>query len=103
MHSLHCLNAVRKGLYPQYYKNHNKANASEFEQLLHIDHCIEQLRQVIQCGGDLTPVSLRQYGKEGQKSLIGTPQIHTCRDWAAFREWYLDKGTEWGNLVWTGI
>lgn len=27
-----------------------------------LEHCIDQLRQAIQCSGDLTPVPLRPYG-----------------------------------------
>ncbi len=58
------------------------------------DHCIEQLRQNIQCAGDLTPVPLRPYGDPGKANQIGTPQVHTCRNWITFRKWYSKWGEE---------
>jgi hypothetical protein len=44
------------------------------------EHCIEQLRQTIQCAGDLTPVLLRPYGEKPNVNYIGPPQTHTCRN-----------------------
>ncbi len=41
------------------------------------EHCLDQLRQSIQCSGDLTPVPLRPYGKSPNINLIGPPQTHT--------------------------
>ena len=98
MHSLHCLNAIRKALDPEYYKVHDMHQLPEELQNMHVVHCIEQLRQTLQCAGDLTPVPLRPYGHGAHIDLIGTPMAHTCRDWNAFRQWYTDKGTELGTL-----
>jgi len=72
MHSLHCINAIRKALYPEYYSVHDKHPLAEALQSIHIDHCLDQLRQTIQCAGDLTPVPLRPYGEEPDINLIGS-------------------------------
>ncbi|KAI9650328.1 hypothetical protein NHQ30_000341 [Ciborinia camelliae] len=96
MHSLHRLadflipwqepmlilyqNAIPKALSPKYYADHDM-HGNLPEQLVHIDHCINQIRQSIQYAGDLTPVPLRPYGEDPSMTLIGTPQIHTRRNW----------------------
>lgn len=63
-----------------------------------LDHCIEQLRQSIQCAGDLTPVPLLPYGEEPNITLIGNPQLHTCRSWDSFRTWWTDRGRTNGSI-----
>jgi hypothetical protein len=62
------------------------------------EHCLEQLRQNIQCAGDLTPVPLKPYGEEPNVNLIGTPQVHTCRNWETFRKWYTQRGEAYGRI-----
>ncbi|KAJ4401348.1 hypothetical protein N0V91_008012 [Didymella pomorum] len=57
LHSLHCLNAVRKHLDHEYYVAHMELPA-EYRRM-HIDHCIDQLRQSIMCHADLPPVTLK--------------------------------------------
>ena len=86
-HSLHCLNALRIALdgskdvpYSAYQQNMTR---------IHLDHCVEQLRQAILCHGDLTPVTLTPVYSEGSHTLnlLGqTEYEHTCRDWRAFRK-----------------
>ncbi|KAL2064106.1 hypothetical protein VTL71DRAFT_4600 [Oculimacula yallundae] len=98
MHSLHCLNAIRKALHKDYYAKHDPHHLPEDLQRIHVDHCFEQLRQNIQCATDLTPVPLRPYGEEPHINLIGTPQAHTCRNWDVFRKWYTDRGLEHGKV-----
>ena len=66
-----------------------------------IEHCLEQLRQTIQCAGDLTPVPIRPYGEGKESSYIGTSQVHTCRNWDTFRKWYTKRGDEYGTVRWS--
>jgi hypothetical protein len=94
-HSLHCLNAVRKALDRQYYSQQELEhveiviqNSSHFPDdwhRIHIDHCLEQLMQSIQCQGDLSPVPL--YNWNGVPVGLGIGQTHTCRKWEPMREW----------------
>ncbi|KAE8447946.1 hypothetical protein EG329_010018 [Mollisiaceae sp. DMI_Dod_QoI] len=98
MHSLHCVNAIRKALKHDYYMTHDKHKLPEQLRQVHVEHCLDQLRQNIQCAGDLTPVPLRPYGEEPNVNLIGTPQIHTCRNWNTFRQFYTQRGDEFGML-----
>jgi Mycotoxin biosynthesis protein UstYa len=53
-----------------------------------IDHCVDHIRQAIQCGGDLTPLNLVLYPfNEGKGLILGNPTTHTCRNAQAFRHW----------------
>ncbi|KAI0969599.1 hypothetical protein F4678DRAFT_473800 [Xylaria arbuscula] len=63
-HRLHCW-------YPTILTE-NKTTVPAF--LMHVDHCIETLREMLQCQADLTPV----------------PHVyleHTCRDFGAIMKW----------------
>jgi hypothetical protein len=66
--------------------------------MCYVAHCIEQLRQSIQCHGDLTPLLLRPFGEGENSLLIGTAQVHTCRNWDNFRSWYTERGQKYGTL-----
>ncbi|KAL4911369.1 hypothetical protein BDW74DRAFT_172832 [Aspergillus multicolor] len=89
MHSLHCLNTLRKALSPEYYGPAHSA---------HLEHCFEQVRQSLQCAGDLTPVVLRPLGESGREVVVGTPMAHTCRSWDLLRKWYTQRGKEHGTV-----
>ncbi|CEJ57309.1 hypothetical protein PMG11_06006 [Penicillium brasilianum] len=95
MHSLHCLNMLRKALSPEYYgpvQPHSR-------QSVHLEHCFEQVRQSIQCAGDLTPVVLRPLGEGSNVVVVGTPMVHTCRSWDALRTWYTHRGEAQGKVA----
>lgn len=84
-HSLHCLDALRKaagGRQTEMNKHYEKIQPNL--PRLHLDHCVEQLRQAILCHGDLTPVTLQPvFHREAHVlDLLGqTEYKHTCRDW----------------------
>ncbi|KAF2834035.1 hypothetical protein CC86DRAFT_279384 [Ophiobolus disseminans] len=90
-HNLHCLNMIRKQLYPdeypelwEYWEN---GTVNHFTlQAKHIDHCIDQLRQSLMCNSDVTPVVFGHnfFGRGIYPKLIAT---HTCRDFYAISDW----------------
>jgi hypothetical protein len=100
LHSLHCLDGLRKNLDLDRYEKHMWMNASL--RRLHNDHCIEQLRQAILCHGDMTPVTIRpvydEQGKEVWVWLGETEREHTCRDGMALREKWWERGARTGRL-----
>ena len=57
------------------------------------DHCIDQLRQTIQCYGDRTPNHTRWFDAIGQAFVV-TDTVHTCRNFDALREWTSAKHNE---------
>ncbi|GIZ40867.1 hypothetical protein CKM354_000418900 [Cercospora kikuchii] len=91
LHTLHCVNMLRKALYKDYYKEHNHGS-KKFQQY-HIDHCLDIVRQNIQCNSDLTLIPTRWWdgmGKNG-RNFIDSDQVHTCRNFGKIREWAYNK------------
>ncbi|KAK0705715.1 hypothetical protein B0H67DRAFT_675727 [Lasiosphaeris hirsuta] len=89
-HSLHCLNRLRQALHPTYYA---KVFSSPTDPSLanHIDHCINHIRQSLQCHADLTPMEWRLVG--GSRLILKTDTLHTCRDFDRIHAWATSKGT----------
>ncbi|CEJ55179.1 hypothetical protein PMG11_01450 [Penicillium brasilianum] len=52
-HELHCLNFLRKATYPEYYNQSHGFTDLPHVVRLHLDHCIELLRQFVVCQGDV--------------------------------------------------
>ncbi|KAI9733124.1 MAG: hypothetical protein M1834_003671 [Cirrosporium novae-zelandiae] len=89
-HSLHCLNALRKVIYKDYYAEEIKSDFGL--QSLHIDHCMDQLRQAVQCAGDLTPVTIVPV-YNGTLGLGETERTHTCRNFQSLLDWKAELKT----------
>ncbi|KAK4950964.1 hypothetical protein LTR10_010957 [Elasticomyces elasticus] len=93
LHSLHCLNGIRKHLDMDYYRA-SMPELSEEYQRMHLNHCLEQLRQAVLCHGDMTPVTLRPIvNQSGQTwALLGeTEKMHTCRDGEALAKAWIGR------------
>lgn len=93
LHSLHCINGLRKHLDMDYY-NVSMPELSKMYQRMHIDHCLEQLRQAALCHGDMTPVTLRPIRNESGDlwALLGeTEREHTCRNGEELGRAWIDR------------
>ncbi|PYI13245.1 hypothetical protein BO99DRAFT_485957 [Aspergillus violaceofuscus CBS 115571] len=82
LHQLHCVNLVRQYTYYDYYSQLDNKPA-EFRDSnetlrLHVDHCIDMLRQVIQCNGDVGVVT-RSWIKGRAISYPDFSVWHKCR------------------------
>jgi len=85
-HNLHCLNEIRMMVDHEYYKAKSPHMPGDlFAAREHIDHCIDQIRQALQCHADLTPVPMLPI--QGSGAFIGNGEVHTCRDFDRVREW----------------
>ncbi|KIN09166.1 hypothetical protein OIDMADRAFT_111443, partial [Oidiodendron maius Zn] len=92
-HQLHCLNAVRKTLFPErYWREYDDYLTAEGERnytstsAKHFDHCIDSIRQSIMCHGDIATVYW-QWMPVRQQPLPRLEITHTCRDFDAIRDW----------------
>ncbi|EAA30500.3 hypothetical protein GE21DRAFT_10623 [Neurospora crassa] len=85
MHTLHCLDHIRKAFYPDHYPVD-----SDIHGTLHRDHCLDHLRQTVLCNADLTPIPSRYYKALGQ-NYIDSDRPHTCRDFGRIREWVSER------------
>ncbi|KAF7352058.1 Tat pathway signal sequence [Mycena venus] len=84
-HDLHCLNLARMSLYPDHY------NSPALKAILtphHLGHCIEMLRQSIQCISDISPLPARTgHYTNGLLYNYKANIPHMCRDFGKVKEW----------------
>ncbi|KAF2217656.1 hypothetical protein CERZMDRAFT_30753 [Cercospora zeae-maydis SCOH1-5] len=103
-HSLHCLNAIRLELSPVLYNvstsrhTHLLTDPNDPHwQATHMEHCLDQLRQSVQCFGDLTPSPL--YPAINGPFAIGRSGVHTCRKFAPIRAWLDERAANGKSLA----
>ncbi|KAK5994231.1 hypothetical protein PT974_07674 [Cladobotryum mycophilum] len=83
-HSLHCINMLRRHVDFQYYYG-NGSSLPEFYRT-HIDHCLDHIRQSIECSSDITPVTW-SWSDALQLPTSSTDLPHTCRSHSHLRDW----------------
>ncbi|EXU95822.1 DUF3328 domain protein [Metarhizium robertsii] len=75
-HQLHCLNYIRQYAFPDYYtRGDGKLGSS-----VHIYHCIDTLRRIIMCHGDITPRTFEWSDLE-RHPVMKPRSVHECRKW----------------------
>lgn len=90
IHQLHCINMVRQSSWGDHYT----ANDPDFLNSpgawrIHLDHCIEILRQVIMCRSDVTMVTYNWVeGLDNPYPNFNVP--HQCRDFEKILDWVED-------------
>ncbi|XMA08224.1 hypothetical protein WAI453_001015 [Rhynchosporium graminicola] len=87
-HSLHCLDYMRRSLDREYYTDIKELPPRPFRMThrMHLDHCIEALRQTLTCSLDMTPVP-RPWIPQAGIYHADIDQWHTCRDYSSVRSW----------------
>ncbi|KAF2998483.1 hypothetical protein E8E13_002975 [Curvularia kusanoi] len=104
-HNLHCLNAVRKELDKDYYGEHHHgkversrqeaqhtASAVQAAQRDHIDHCLNHIRQTLQCRPDFSPAAMSIFtDTDGAQFFLGNSKRHTCVDWSKVMTWAQER------------
>ncbi|KAI3401067.1 hypothetical protein diail_778 [Diaporthe ilicicola] len=92
VHQLHCLNVVRMYTWRDYYeKPENKPvefTDQESTVRLHVDHCIDMLRQVLMCQADVGIVPF--YWVKGQGPSEDFSTTHKCRNFDKIVQWAED-------------
>ncbi|KAF7799138.1 hypothetical protein EIP86_010369 [Pleurotus ostreatoroseus] len=56
-HQIHCLNVLRKAIYPEYYSDPETGALDDIpkdEITDHVNHCLDMVLQGIMCAGDIT-------------------------------------------------
>ncbi|KAI1857177.1 uncharacterized protein JN550_013414 [Neoarthrinium moseri] len=87
-HQLHCLNLLRKWTYVDYYSTRDHAWTFDRADSLrrHTDHCIDILRQVLMCNGDMGLVMFHWVKNVGPAPYPDFSTLHRCRDPVAILE-----------------
>ena len=103
-HSLHCLSAVRKhvnfALYPDVQptaeeiamEQQNNELLADNWKIMHVEHCMDRIRQSLMCHADLTPSPVHVF--PGLPVAITRTGQRTCRDWAPIRKWIDERWEE---------
>lgn len=95
-HNLHCLDSIRRALYffvdAQWTAENNpytqeedvlkvleQAGGFDSTDIVHLDHCIDVLRQSLMCDSDIAPFVFQPSDKWGEIRTMGHT-VHQCRD-----------------------
>ncbi|MCJ1249426.1 hypothetical protein MMC30_006650 [Trapelia coarctata] len=89
-HQLHCLKALRNQLWN--FEDHVEDKRTDLARQHHFDHCIDYLRQVIMCHGDVTPVTFERK-EEGGLFNPHHKTVHQCRNFEKIFDWAADRNT----------
>ena len=83
-HDIHCLNKLRRATRLDYYRDSD----GETEQIhrMHLDHCIDALRQSIMCYGDLSPLNVK-WSEAQHRPIFDVNAVHTCRNFDKLKQW----------------
>lgn len=82
IHSLHCVNQLRKAVYAHYYF---PGKPTDFF-FIHMNHCVEHLRQSVECHSDLTPLTYKEDEGDDKRTPVWQ-STHTCRDFTRILKW----------------
>ncbi|OAQ75808.1 tat pathway signal sequence [Purpureocillium lilacinum] len=89
-HQLHCLNMLRKLVYPDAYKMDLTSGSEEAEDnIFHMEHCYEQLRQSLQCSSDISTIYW-EWSEKKQRMFGNVHTTHTCRNFEKIRDWAVE-------------
>lgn len=105
-HMLHCIDALRIHISATLYDTNEttprtQAHNAHYEKMekispgvktLHVEHCLDRMREYAMCHADLTPSPLYTY--DGFQGLIGKTGPRVCRKWEPIREW-MDVRASW--------
>ncbi|RFU24740.1 hypothetical protein B7463_g11598, partial [Scytalidium lignicola] len=101
-HDLHCIDSLRLGLYyfldDQWNSTYNPYTLFEHPDdalwakggrdlsIMHLDHCIDALRQSTQCNGDITP-NVYQWSEKWGEVRAWATIVHECRNFDNIVDW----------------
>lgn len=91
-HQIHCLNVVRKAMYPEYYTER------KLLQSVHPQHCLHILLQNLMC--DASVDVMTHNWMETQRNPFPDMSINRkCRDFDTVLQWHHANMVPWGTKV----
>lgn len=89
-HQLHCLDMMRMLVYPDVYKTKlTPGTEAGDDNVIHFEHCYEQLRQSLQCHSDIGTI-FWEWSEKKQRLLGNAHTLHTCKNFEKIRQWGLE-------------
>ncbi|KAK4201300.1 hypothetical protein QBC40DRAFT_172011 [Triangularia verruculosa] len=102
-HSLHCLKRIKQYLHPHYYYPNISTTTFGDETwkdlTVHVDHCLESLRQEVLCKADTNVYTLHWTEHSKLKPSVKVPQQSVCVDWGGLHGWMKERGVGFGEMV----
>ncbi|ETI25972.1 hypothetical protein G647_02749 [Cladophialophora carrionii CBS 160.54] len=90
-HQLHCLNSIRKGLYPDRYQETKDMSDNEKRLYwIHIEHCVDSIRQTIQCYSDINTIPW-VISPRHHRPAPDAHTTHMCRRFDKIQEWAKER------------
>ncbi|KAH0563433.1 hypothetical protein GP486_002008 [Trichoglossum hirsutum] len=95
-HHMHCLNVLRQALHRDYYEKPENIHWAawlkdrKFTIKLHINHCVEMLRQNTLCNADVGVIS-HHWVKDIPDPFANFNTVHKCRDIGTVEKWIADR------------
>ncbi|KAK7730594.1 hypothetical protein SLS53_008984 [Cytospora paraplurivora] len=86
-------NEIRKALHPEYYNHHGIPIETDSA---FTEHCIDTIRQHIQCYGSTTMIPTK-WRDGAKRQYVDTNQEHVCRDFSYLRKYMKRRSLE-GDL-----
>ncbi|KAK0625001.1 hypothetical protein B0T17DRAFT_492635 [Bombardia bombarda] len=89
-HELHCLDALRRRIFPEYYNKNQTAQEAEYE-IYHLSksHCVDTIRRSLMCKADVAMYTAYWIGDH---TAIPSKELRSnsdtvCVDWEAIDGW----------------
>ncbi|MCJ1377069.1 hypothetical protein MMC17_000159 [Xylographa soralifera] len=86
-HQLHCVNLLRRRIWDA---EDNIEQSHHPLRIPHLDHCIDYLRQIFMCNGDLTPATFT-VAPGGKGYVPKFNEEHQCRNFETIFEWAKER------------
>lgn len=89
-HQMHCVNLLRKASWREFYNSTDRAFQNTPRTVrLHLDHCIEMIRQKIMCNADTTMITW--YWVQGRADPYPNFNTrHRCRNFEKLMDWSVE-------------
>ncbi|KAE8336292.1 hypothetical protein BDV24DRAFT_168432 [Aspergillus arachidicola] len=84
-HELHCVKHLHRFVYAEVYFS-DLSQAQRADRQIHLEHCLDTLRQGIMCRADISPITMR-WGHKQAMPLGNFSSPHTCVAWDLITEW----------------
>ncbi|KAI1120707.1 hypothetical protein F5Y10DRAFT_272792 [Nemania abortiva] len=85
-HELHCVRQLRLHLYQDRYY-HNLTDKQQAYNRMHLDHCLEVLRLMVMCYGNIDMFTFESQSLTPQKPTIKSNAKSSCVDWSSLQHW----------------
>ncbi|PMD61028.1 uncharacterized protein K444DRAFT_720792, partial [Hyaloscypha bicolor E] len=86
-HQLHCLNQLRLVYFDE---TKDMSTDDKIKVGLHIDHCVDYLRQAIMCHGDIEMITF-DWDENKEYYPPNYNVVHRCRKFEPIERWALDR------------